>query len=455
VTVTIRQLAKTAALTTVLIVSIGPALYIQRTFNPGIRRSAIRGVFSDLYPRWVGTRAALEGRNPYSQDVTAEIQTGMYGRPLRANERADEQRFAYPAHVIPLMAPFAKLPFSVVGALFAVLVALAIAGSVPLFAYALNLNLRRSQLILAMFIASASWPAVLAIRMQQITGVVVFFLAAASAAMASRRFVLSGLLLALATIKPQLCLLVIVVLTAHVLARWRERWPAVVSFAATTLALTATAERIVPGWFTAWLESLPAYLSYTESRLPLEYLFGNKGRPITFALTILVVVAVYGSVRRRGWHAVMPTALAPACALTLLLLPTQASASYNHLLIIPMALVATAQRRRLTSALTAVVTDLSFVALAWGTLACFFVVIARPPFQYASELPLLNFFLLPVVCTIAAALLSWKGMSAAGFHHAAALSAPSAGVRQIVHESCVRPANLAAEVSGAQWNVRR
>src|SRR5579864_5182917 len=42
-----------------------------------------RGNLSDLYPRWLGARELWKnGRNPYSADVTREIQAGYYGRPL-------------------------------------------------------------------------------------------------------------------------------------------------------------------------------------------------------------------------------------------------------------------------------------------------------------------------------------------------------------------------------------
>ena len=42
---------------------------------------------NDFYPRWRGTRALLlEGKDPYSEEVTLEIQRGMYGRPAREDE---------------------------------------------------------------------------------------------------------------------------------------------------------------------------------------------------------------------------------------------------------------------------------------------------------------------------------------------------------------------------------
>src|SRR5947207_7393492 len=57
-----------------------------------------RGNLSDLYPRWLGTKEfLLQHRNPYSAEVTADIQRGYWGRtldPNKPNDPKDEMRFA-------------------------------------------------------------------------------------------------------------------------------------------------------------------------------------------------------------------------------------------------------------------------------------------------------------------------------------------------------------------------
>ena len=103
-------------------------LYVQQVLVPYQKADAAahgrpRGNLSDLYPRWLGTRELLlYHRDPYSPEVTREIQIGYYGRPLdpgrmadpRFNEPKDQQGFAYPLHVIFLLAPTIGLPFPVV-----------------------------------------------------------------------------------------------------------------------------------------------------------------------------------------------------------------------------------------------------------------------------------------------------------------------------------------------------
>ena len=77
-----------------------------------------RGNLSDLYPRWLGARELLlHGRDPYSAEVTSEIQAGYYGRPLdasRPDDPHDKAGFAYPVYVAFFLAPTVRIPFPVV-----------------------------------------------------------------------------------------------------------------------------------------------------------------------------------------------------------------------------------------------------------------------------------------------------------------------------------------------------
>lgn len=70
---------------------------------------AQRGNRFDLFPRWVGARAVLKGESPYSDEVTWQIQEGMFGRRLEPRE--DQQRFAYSATITWLLLPFWLFPF--------------------------------------------------------------------------------------------------------------------------------------------------------------------------------------------------------------------------------------------------------------------------------------------------------------------------------------------------------
>src|SRR5216683_5105710 len=97
--------------------------YVRRVLVPrqvteGARLERPRGNLSDLYPRWLGARELLlHGRDPYSPEITREIQRGYYGRPLdpsRPDDPRDEEGFAYPVYVVFCLAPTIGLPFTIV-----------------------------------------------------------------------------------------------------------------------------------------------------------------------------------------------------------------------------------------------------------------------------------------------------------------------------------------------------
>src|SRR5258708_161715 len=97
--------------------------YVDRVLIPYQRADAEaharpRGNLSDLYPRWLGARELLlHHRNPYSPEITREIQRGYYGReldPRRPSDPIDQQAFAYPAYVVFLLAPTVGFPFELV-----------------------------------------------------------------------------------------------------------------------------------------------------------------------------------------------------------------------------------------------------------------------------------------------------------------------------------------------------
>ena len=77
-----------AGLATALLLAASMWFYVQYVLVPYQRADAAahgrpRGNLSDVYPRWLGARELLlHHRDPYSSDITREIQAGYYGRPL-------------------------------------------------------------------------------------------------------------------------------------------------------------------------------------------------------------------------------------------------------------------------------------------------------------------------------------------------------------------------------------
>jgi len=208
--------------------------YLQRIVIPHqMAEAAIhgrpRGNLSDLYPRWLGARELLlHGRDPYSDDITSEIQAGYYGRPLdpsRPEDPKDEQRFAYPVYVVFILAPTIGLPFEIVqnGFLW-ILLGITIA-SVPLWLGILKWKPRWPTQC-SLILLTVGSPAVLqALKLRQLSLLVAGIVVIAMALLTSDRLSAAGILLALATIKPQLVWLLILWLALWTAADWKRRYP--------------------------------------------------------------------------------------------------------------------------------------------------------------------------------------------------------------------------------------
>ncbi len=224
---------------------------------------------NDFYPRWVGAQALLlRGENPYSDAVTRQIQFGMYGRLARPDE--DQVAFAYPIYAAFVVAPLVGLPYAQVQALWmALLVVALIAGSVLILV--LSHRALAPPLVLACLVgAILFYPSVRAVFMGQMAVVSFLFLVLAFWAIDRHWDAAAGVLLALATVKPQTALLLAPV--ALVWAARHRRWRVVVSAAGSIAALVVAGLVLMPSWPIDFMRALGAYAQYEPVGPPVQIL---------------------------------------------------------------------------------------------------------------------------------------------------------------------------------------
>jgi hypothetical protein len=297
-----------------------------------------RGNLSDLYPRWLGARELLlHRRNPYSAEITREIQQGYYGRPLdptRADDPKDEQGFAYPAYVVFLLAPTVNLPFEVVQQGFRWLLVVLAAGSVLLWLRVLRWKAPLGATIILMVLMLGWLPMVQGIKLQQLSLLVAALLAACGACLAGGWLLLAGGLLALATIKPQLTWPLVLWLLIWAGSEWRSRRRFVFGFGLLMLLLLGGAELLLPGWLRMFAEAIGQYHRYTHNQSVLVWLFGTIAGRILEAVSLLVCTLCLW--RQRGesaGSAAFGRAFALVLALTVVIVPM--FAPYNQVLLAP------------------------------------------------------------------------------------------------------------------------
>ncbi len=287
-----------------------------------------------LLPRWVGTRAALHGEDPYSPAVLQEIQTAFYGQALAPGEKENPEKFLYPATVIPLLAPLALLTWPAARVAF-------LAVTVPLLGLgfwlclgALPLRWTARTRAVTVLLALAAWPTMWGFRVLQLTMPVAAFIFVAWYLLARRHPVPAGILLALATIKPQLMLPLLLAL--FVWALFRRQWALLVSFVAAMAVQLAVAQMLVPGWFPHWRASLRNYTGVTQTAMPLEHLFGHwAGLVITLALATAALMALWRARRSAADSLDFARAMSLVLAITVCFVPTSVALLYNYVLLMP------------------------------------------------------------------------------------------------------------------------
>ncbi len=321
---------------------------------------------SDLLPRWVGARAALHGEDPYSAEVLRRIQIAYYGRPLTAADHANPQAFFYPATIIVLLAPLAELSWPAARLVFLLVTCPLLAWSFWLCMRTLQLPASRRGRAVVLGFALFSWAVIWGLRQQQPGLLVVIAVFLAFFLLARRRQVLPGILLALATIKPQLVLPLLLWLL--VWAVLRRMWPFVASFAGAFALLLAATEWIVPGWFLQWRAQMRTYAAITHTAMPLEWSLGHwPGIVITLLIAAASALALWRLRRSEPDSPQFALAVSLALATTATLILGDPSLIYNDILLFPACLLLIF--RKTEGQLAGAVRMLALVQLAWDYVA--------------------------------------------------------------------------------------
>jgi hypothetical protein len=297
-----------------------------------------RGNLSDLYPRWLGARELLlHGRNPYSAEITREIQQGYYGRvldPARPDDPKDQQGFAYPAYVVFLLAPTVGFPFHAVQTGFRWLLIALAPVSVLLWLRLLRWKAPCATTAILAILMVGWLPMVQGIKLQQLSLLVSGLLAACGACLTGGWLFCAGAILALATIKPQLAWPLALWLLVWAGSDWRARRRFVFGFALVMLLLLGCAEVVLPGWLRMFLDAIREYHQYTQNRSVLVWMFGGAVGWILEGASVLGCgLCVWRARREPASSTAFGRAFALVLALTVVIVPM--FAPYNQVLLAP------------------------------------------------------------------------------------------------------------------------
>ena len=389
-------------------------LYVQHVLIPYQTADAQvthrpRGNLSDLYPRWFGARALLlERRDPYGSDVTREIQAGYYGRPLdstRPNDPKDQQAFAYPLYVVLLLAPTIGLPFPVVQSGFLILEIIVTAASVCFWLGVLRWRLSRTRILMLMFLVLGSFPAIQGLKLQQLSLLVAALLAAAMYQVLQRRLIWAGILLAIASIKPQLVGLIVLWLAVWLSGNWKERHRLFWSYLASMSVLVLGGELMLPGWIQEFRAASAAYYRYTGGNSVLDIaLTPTLGKAASICAVLGLLIRAWQLRRADAGTPDFEYSLGLALATTLMVMPM--FAPYNQVLLVPVLLMVARAVYR-CNRLCRVLILTAFATIAWEWLAAFCLVVALLIFP-AKEVQ--RAWMAPFYTSLAIPVASWAAL---------------------------------------------
>ncbi len=387
-------------------------LYVQRVLIPHQKADAIakgipRGNLSDLYPRWLGARELLlRGRDPYGDDVTREIQAGYYGRALdaaRLNDPKDQQGFAYPVYVVFVLAPLVKIPFAAVQQGFSWVLALLTGCSVLHWCGALRCKLSRSAVLSWVVFTLGCFPVIQGLKLQQLSLVVAFLITACIYAISRQRLVSAGVLLALATIKPQLVALLVFALIVWVFGNWRQRQKLLWAFLAALAVLVAAGQFVLPGWIGEFRAAMASYYRYTGGgKSVLDVLLTPRVGRIVSGVVIATLLLLVWRLRRFDERKLeFSYLISMTLSSTLLVIPM--FAPYNQLLLLPalILLVPIARDLWVENVWSRGLVSIAALSIAWpffAGLALTVAVVVIPVEQVQSQwaLPLYTNFTIPI-----------------------------------------------------------
>jgi hypothetical protein len=273
-----------------------------------------------FFPRWAGTRLLLtKGWSPYSQETTAEIQKAIYGREAQDGE--DPAYFMAPLYAFLVYLPFALTPnIDLMRAVWMTLLEISL-----LLIAGFSLNLSRWQvariLWLVIMIFSLLWYYGFVSVIQGDAAILVALLICLSFfTLQAEQDALAGFLMALATIKPTIVLVLVVFVLIWAVAQ--RRWQLFWGFFGSLALIVAATSLLIPTWLVENIRQivlLYRFETVNSVGTLIGYWLPGVGRQFGLAITVVVITiliwefwqALGKDLRWFFWTASLALALTP------------------------------------------------------------------------------------------------------------------------------------------------
>ncbi len=295
---------------------------------------------NDFLARWMGARFMWKGISPYDDRVALETQNWIYGHAADPSRGEDLSRFAYPLYSMIVFGLFGLFDFTTARALWMTVLEVSTIAFAVLAAAMAGWEERRGKTALWILFSLFGYFGFRAV----INGnpvVLVSLLLALAILLLGKGFPLpAGILLAFATIKPQV--VIFPILWIILWSLFQKRYAVLAYFGVALAVLAGVGMLFVPNWIVLNIREILSYPAYTEPGNPAAALgvwFGDAGRIAgwIFSLILLAgVVWLWYSNRMAGYRTFLMIMGVTISAAPLLGIPFDPGNEY--LLLIPFAM---------------------------------------------------------------------------------------------------------------------
>jgi hypothetical protein len=303
-----------------------------------LRFSQLTNAGSDFLTRWLPVQLMVYERveNPYSDEVSYQIQLFRYGRAALPHEAPC--LFAYPYYIVPFILPFALIKdFVTARALWMLLLQVCHLSIVLLSLHICRYRPTKSVLLLLLMFSLVGADMLIAIIEGNPASLSALFIVLSLFFIQKEKDVVAGLMLALATIKPQMTVLFFALIWLWAFSN--KRWKIMTSSATSVVILMGVSFVFLPQWFAEFFRQVFLYPGVAQPNTPATIFASVLPAPTAtlvgriFSLLSLIVLAYawYRSYKQPF------SALFWSAGVTLALLPFSgiASTRTNLVMLIP------------------------------------------------------------------------------------------------------------------------
>lgn len=243
---------------------------------------------NDFLPRWLGSRLYLTDRqSPYSEETTLAIQQAIYGRP--SSEGDDQALFVYPFYSILIFSPFSAIEdYALARAFWMTTLQIALLVTALLAISLGRWHPGRSSMIAFLLFAMTWYHGARPMINGNAAILVALFIAIGLWLLRAEQDVWAGIVFALATIKPQMVILIVPLVLIWAVSH--RRLKIVLSFAFSMLVLLSASLWFQPNWLQDALRQVLTYSSYTPPGTPAGILaqwWPANGQIIGWSLSLV------------------------------------------------------------------------------------------------------------------------------------------------------------------------